>query len=90
MERDRIKPSSRNFNQTENTTWKQLKGPPHSLGKVATMKVLHPDKENPKKLTRQLRSLRFERRDDHQSTFMGTADASIQGYLQGMDFPMVK
>lgn len=81
MERDIIKPSSRNFNQTKNTTWKQLKEPSHSLGKVATVKVHHPDKENQKRLTRQLRSLRFERRDDHQSTLMGTADASIQGYL---------
>lgn len=90
MERDTIKPSSTNFNQTKNTTWKQLKEPSHSLGKVATMKVHHPGKENQKKLTRQLRSLRFERRDEDQSTLMGTADASIQGYLQGMEFPIVK
>lgn len=90
MERDIIKPSSNNFNETKNTTWKHLKEPSHSLGKVEAMKAHHPDKENLKRLTIQLRSLRFERRDEHQSTLKGSADASIQGYPQGMEFPIVK
>lgn len=68
MEGDIIKPSSRIFSRTENTTWRQLGEPSHSLGKAVTVKGHHPEKENQKKLARWWRSLWFERRDDHQST----------------------
>ena len=61
--RRQIKPSLNNFNQTKNPTWKHLKPPSHSLGKVKTMKVHHTDKENLKRLTGQLRSLRFKHID---------------------------
>ena len=90
MERDIIKPTAHNFNETKNATWKHLQQPSHSSGKVETMKVHHPDEENQKKLARQLRSLRLKRGDGTQCTLMGTADASILGYLHGMAYPFAK
>ncbi len=61
--RRQIKPLSNKLNETKNTTWKHPREPSHSLGKVKTMKVHHPGKENLKRLAGLLRSLRFERRD---------------------------